>query len=302
MLGYKVWRLGQLLLLVVGLPVCTGAPAPDLDMSQGSKEALGQDRLEGDVEANAEPGPAAPELETAASLVIYDDGLQNEFEDWSWTMHNLAATSVVHGGTYAIAMDPSGWGGVKLQLAAGIDVSGYASLSFWVHGGTTGKQALKLYVKGSNGANGTSIVVGDRITGGIPTNAWAQVTIPVASLGLAAGAKLTDLVFQDNSGANQAVLYIDDIVFLPAPVITRYGLFDDKLQNTFTDGSWGTHSLVATAAVHGGAYSASFVPQSWQGLQFSRSPGLAASQYTGIEFWIHGGATGGQKLWVGVTL
>lgn len=75
-------------------------------------------------------------------------------------------------------------------------------------------------------------------------------------------------------------------------------LYDDQLRNGFQDWSWATHSLSQTAVVHGGTAAISFEPDSWEGIYFHAAAGLSTDDYEAFDFWIHGGASGGQAITV----
>lgn len=72
--------------------------------------------------------------------------------------------------------------------------------------------------------------------------------------------------------------------------------YDDQLQNSFQDWSWATHNMAATSPVHAGTHSISFEPDSWTAVYLHRDGGVAVASYDGLEFWIHGGPSGGQHL------
>jgi endoglucanase len=80
-----------------------------------------------------------------ANLPFYTDNLVNAFQDWSWSStRNFANTSPVHSGTNSLSITITGGGGaLSLQYQAGFNTAPYASLSFWVNGGTTGGQRLQ---------------------------------------------------------------------------------------------------------------------------------------------------------------
>jgi Glycoside hydrolase family 44 len=80
-------------------------------------------------------------------------------------------------------------------------------------------------------------------------------------------------------------------------------LYDNSLQNGFTDGSWenspaGSYSLVATSPVYGtGGNSIQFVARNWNGLQFvANNTEFNLLDYQSLTFYVNGSSSGGQKL------
>ncbi|AKQ68587.1 Endo-1,4-beta-xylanase A precursor [Myxococcus hansupus] len=147
-----------------------------------------------------------------AGFFVYTDGLQNGFANWSWADHSLDETNVVHSGTSAIRFEPDTWNGLMFHHS-GIDLSQYQSLRLWVHGGTVGGQAVRLVLHDGAQVLG-SIRLDTALGGAIAPGTWQQVTIPLASIGASTG-MLQDIYFQDDSGTDQPVVYLDDVVFLP---------------------------------------------------------------------------------------
>src|SRR5208282_3444947 len=141
------------------------------------------------------------------------DNLVNAFADWSWSStRNFANTSPVHSGSDSISMTITGSGGaLSLQYQTGFNTAPYASLSFWVNGGSTGGQKVQVV--------GTRMNVAAAAYGlpKLPTNSWQQFTIPLSSLGVANVTNCSGIYIQDTSGGAQPVFYVDDIQFNAAP-------------------------------------------------------------------------------------
>src|SRR5438046_464870 len=78
--------------------------------------------------------------------------------------------------------------------------------------------------------------------------------------------------------------------------------YDDSLQNGFEDWSWAQHSLTQTSPVHSGKHSISVEPDSWTALYLHLGAGIDLGTYDALDFWIHGGPSGGQKLTVALRI
>ncbi|MCP3138827.1 polysaccharide deacetylase family protein [Pyxidicoccus xibeiensis] len=157
------------------------------------------------MEGRTQPDPTA-------GLPIYTDGLETGFADWSWADHALDEAGVVHGGSASIRFEPDAWAGLMFHHS-GVDLSLYQSLELWVHGGTTGGQAVQLVLHDGTQALG-AVSLDTALGAPIAAGTWQKVTIPLASMGVTAGT-LVDLYVQDVSGADQAAVYLDDIALVP---------------------------------------------------------------------------------------
>ncbi len=153
---------------------------------------------------------AAPLSQPAMAQTIYQDALAPGWENWSWATVDLQAAAPVHAGAHSIAVTFGAWQGLYLHYPE-FPTIGLTYLRFFIHGGSAGGQHLNLYathtVNGSD-QNGPSVAV--------PTpaaNAWSEIHIPLADLGVA-NSSLTGLVWQGSTAGSQPTLYIDDIALV----------------------------------------------------------------------------------------
>ena len=229
-------------------------------------------------------------------LTAYDDQLQNGFTLWNWNglVYDLNHTATVKYGGRAIFMEPDAWRALFLHRDAGIHTSQYSGVEFWVHGGATGGQRLR--VRGANGGSplGTGASVQDVLPGGIPPGQWVRVRMPFSKMGILSGT-FDGIWIQDDSGGDQPAVVIDDIELM---VSSSNIVFDDQVRNGFADWSWPAPIQIQTSVVRSGNAAIYFKPDNWAGTFFHRDAGISSSEYTGLEFWIHGGTTGYQFLQV----
>jgi hypothetical protein len=156
------------------------------------------------VNAPTSPGVAQ------AGLSLYTDNLVNGFQNWSWANVNLSSLAPVHSGSFAIAMTDGGDQALAFNRAE-FNSSPYASLTFWVNGGSGGGQLLQVWGLLDYNAQ-TPITVA-----ALPANTWRQVTISLATLGVANKPNLTGFWIQGRSGGAQPTFYVDDVQLTPAP-------------------------------------------------------------------------------------
>lgn len=146
-----------------------------------------------------------------ADEIIYDDALENGWQNWGWATLNYTNPAPVHSGSDSVSVTlAGGWQGVQIWHPA-MDSTPYTNLSFWVNGGATGGQKLSIYgLESLGGTNNFSLPV--RLTlVPFPANTWQQIVIPLSTLGAAAIPNFTGFVLQDALGATQPVFYLDDI-------------------------------------------------------------------------------------------
>jgi hypothetical protein len=146
-------------------------------------------------------------LVTSADQAVFTDALQNGWQDWSWATVDLTQTARVHAGTRAIAVTADAWEALYLAHDA-MDTTGYTNLVFWIHGGASGGQRLQVQgILGSIAQSAFSLAA-------LPANTWQQVSIPLATLGVANAPDFTGFWIQDRSNTTQPAFYVDDIVLL----------------------------------------------------------------------------------------
>lgn len=153
-----------------------------------------------------------------ADLVVYDDALQNGFEDWSWGGgSNFANPAPVHGGTASIALAGNNYNAISLaKPGAGFTTAAFPSLRLWVHGGSGGNQALTLALENTAPAAQASVALNTYIPGGGPAaGTWKQVTVPLASA-FPSIAQFDRINIQSNAAGSQPTVYFDDIALASA--------------------------------------------------------------------------------------
>ena len=164
----------------------------------------------------------ALQLTARADQIIYDDALENGWQDWSYsTTRNLNYTGTyMHSGSASIsATITNGWGALSLWHSA-FDSSGYTNLTFWINGGAIGGQKLQIYAE----VTGTAEPAINLPT--LAANTWQQISFSLTALGVANQPNFIRFSIQDRSGAAEPTFYVDDIVLVtnnasPAPPVTN---------------------------------------------------------------------------------
>jgi hypothetical protein len=155
----------------------------------------------------------ASETAPPPSSLVFDDTLQNSWQNWSWATVNLTNTNPVHGGTMSASVhEVNAYDGFYVHHA-NLDSSLYKTLSFWINGGATGGQQLQVYAT----ASGVGQVSYSLPT--LPANIWTQVTIPLSSLGMLARGDFDGFFIQSRVNAPQATYYVDDLTVSTLPVV-----------------------------------------------------------------------------------
>lgn len=148
----------------------------------------------------------------AQTLTIYDEAMQNSFDGPGYSYgggSNFASTAEAHAGTYSISFTGNNYNAVSFaRPAPDVSSATYPVLRFWVHGGATGNQQLRLYLQLDD------VIVADvelesYVDGGsIGAGVWREVTVPLAPL----AATFDRIDLQSDQAPAQGVLYIDDVV------------------------------------------------------------------------------------------
>jgi len=153
---------------------------------------------------------APPVTQAALDLPIYTDALASGWENWSWDAStNLDSASPVQSGSRAVTVQISAaWGALYLHNTASIDLASYDRLRFWIHGGASGGQQLRVVANGSGSGYALTAQGGQ----------WSQVVILLSELG--SPASLSDLYWQDAGGSPQPLFSLDQVELLAGSTTT----------------------------------------------------------------------------------
>ncbi len=165
----------------------------------------------------------------AQDLTVYDDTLQNGFQNYSYAnpgdpVPDFTNTAQPHTGTKSISLNGKNFNAVSFYHATAFTTAQYPTLHFWVHGGAASGQQLQLFLQ-FNGGVVKSAPLDAYIAGGsIAAGVWREVTVPFASIPLSYSGSFDRIDLQSNSAGTQSVLYIDDVTLVapsgpPAPTM-----------------------------------------------------------------------------------
>ncbi len=154
----------------------------------------------------------------AQDLTVYDDALQNGFHDWSYGGGtSFTSTGAVHTGSTSISFDESSYASAISFAHPGgsYTVAHYPTLHFWVHGGATGNQKLRVVLQ-LGGVIQASAALDTYITGGaIAAGAWREVTVGFASAPLSYSGSFDRIDLEGDVASPQPILYVDDVSLVP---------------------------------------------------------------------------------------
>jgi hypothetical protein len=146
----------------------------------------------------------------AADQTVYADARGAGWDDWSWASVAFANGSPVHSGAASIAVSAGAYQALYLHHAAQ-DASAFTALTFWIHGGATGGQHLRVQATRS-GAAQTGVALAT-----LAANVWTQVTLTTSQLGIAGAVDFDGFWIQETSGATAPAFYVDDVALLSVP-------------------------------------------------------------------------------------
>jgi Glycoside hydrolase family 44 len=141
---------------------------------------------------------------------IYDDSLQNSWQNWSWASVNLANSTPVHGGSASIAVTADAWEALYFRYSS-LDISGFTNFSFWIRGASPGGQQLVVQAVSGDAAisSGTNLPP--------ITTSWQQINVPMSAIVPPGQSQIDGLWIQDRTGTTQPVFYVDDVVLMAGP-------------------------------------------------------------------------------------
>lgn len=139
---------------------------------------------------------------------IFADALSKDWQNWSWGSDvKLDGGSPVHSGKAAIGITlKQPWAGAYLHANSPFDAAQVNTLEFWIHGGSSGGQKIRVMLVDGN----------DRmLESGMPltlqANTWTKIELPFAKFG--DPEQVSGIAWADLSGAAQAQFFVDDIGF-----------------------------------------------------------------------------------------
>ncbi len=158
-----------------------------------------------------------------AQTNIYTDSLVNGWSDGSYGVtHSLVNTSPVHSGNDSIsATITNAYGGIALNHSS-MTVTGFVSISFWVHGGTIGGQQLQMYGNLSTGTQSARYHLAAPLA-----NTWQQYIVSLSALGVGNATNFTGFAIQDAAGSIEPTFYLDDVQFnplVPPPALVHFSV------------------------------------------------------------------------------
>jgi hypothetical protein len=150
-------------------------------------------------------------------MVIYNGSLQSGWQNNGWAMINYANTKPVHSGTASISVTDLGTKYQALYLRhAPLNTAPYQSLSFWIYPTASGSNEVQVRAM----LNGTAQVAVPLSFTAAEVNHWREITIPLASLGVAGKPAFNGFWIQNITRA-PLTFYVDGIALIgvPAPKV-----------------------------------------------------------------------------------
>lgn len=140
---------------------------------------------------------------------VYTDALAPGFQDWSWGDVDFANTAPVHGGSHSVRFTAGAWQGLTIHSEEDFEFKEFTGLRFWVHGGTSGGQALRLEVS----FDGEAVIAGDLadfVSGGVAAGEWREAWVPFHPAA-DVNALFNGVTLWAAYGTAQPAIYLDDI-------------------------------------------------------------------------------------------
>lgn len=163
------------------------------------------------------------QAQTNDDLIIYDDMLENGWENWSWADVNLSNTDPVLSSPYSISVTEGAYTALYLEHSPFPTTSwGYTNLSFWANGGDNGGQVVTLQCTLSGVLQTNFFVFA------LNADLWQQFTIPLSALGIDNQLDFDGFYLWNTAGNDMSTFYIADVALmagpLPAPTLNNLGV------------------------------------------------------------------------------
>jgi endoglucanase len=155
------------------------------------------------------------------------------------------------------------------------------------------------------GPDQSDVYVDDRldyIKNEVATDYNAGFTGAVAALAALSGAANSPSVSQNTAPVATSAPTPTVVAATTTPAHTAQSsatnyLYTDSLSSGVTDWSWSVHSLQATAYTRANSqYSISFEPDNWAGVFLKCDTCVDIAKHSGVELYLHSGASVGQKV------
>lgn len=153
------------------------------------------------------PTPTSPPL--FDDILIFEDDLNHVWNNWSFgTSLNMEATETVKFGNTSLAVTYfEAVGHLYFHSDITLDENVYSNLRFWIHGGTTGGQELRVtVVDGNDEQHYQDFFSVTPPQAGI----WSEVVIPLSTFGNFTG--INGFIWASELSYPQPVYYLDEIV------------------------------------------------------------------------------------------
>lgn len=157
----------------------------------------------------AVPTVPAPPLE--GGVPLYGDAFASGWQNWSWATVDPANPSPVTSGSSSIAVTAPAYSALRFHHDP-VDTQGYASITFWINGGSAGGQLLSL------NALIADVVQPGVLIGPLVADTWQKLSVPLSSLGAANTLALTDIWLQEITGFDAPTFYVDDVRLDASPL------------------------------------------------------------------------------------
>lgn len=140
----------------------------------------------------------------AAEQVIYADGLQNGWQNWSWAKSNLDNKKPVHSGQKSISITVTKPYSAAFFHHTPVSTNGYKAVDAWVYNGS--KVPILIAVT----ALMNKPVKSNLPWQNIPPKKWVHIVASLKSLNIA-GKNIEGIWFQEMTNKPGHVFYLDDV-------------------------------------------------------------------------------------------
>lgn len=156
--------------------------------------------------------PNRMDAQSNIAMMIYDDGLQNGWQDWAWgsgTTTDLASTTQVNSGSVAFeGMYGAAWSGMRFHAGSALNTADFTDVQFWLY--TDSAEEIDVGLQDS-----AQDPLGSKVRVTPTPGQWQLVTVPMSDM---ASGTFQNVIIQGRANAAGQTIHLDDVALLGLPM------------------------------------------------------------------------------------
>ncbi len=145
----------------------------------------------------------------AQDLVIFDDSLSQDWQNWSWnTEVYFNSTDIVKSGTKAVYFSPQSWGGLYFRAGQTVDLGKFAFLNFSLFSFDSYSDFYLHFYKQNEVVKTIKL---SEFGGKSMADQWKDYSLPLSLLKDMGVSGIDGFAFQETEGRNKPAFFLDEV-------------------------------------------------------------------------------------------